>query len=400
MTETRAVSELSELSGLSAEQPETGMAPHEPGGNDASARETVPEPAWAPSSELLRDFMSDPAATQARYSEAMREVLSARPHPPLSDEMEAAASSPFVMYSRDQWSALSDQTPLPLRQSDVNRLRALGDPLDLAEVDAIYRPLTALLQIYATGMVKLRGRRAEFLGEPAHAHTPFVIGVAGSVAVGKSSVSRLLRELMRRWPGTPRVDLVTTDGFLYPNRELVERGLMDRKGFPESYDRRALLQFLAAVKSGAPEVIAPVYSHVTYDIVPGKFQVVRAPDVLIVEGLNVLAPPRITLGGNSLAVSDFFDFSIYLHARPADIEEWYMARYRQLRRTAFRDPQSFFREIASWSDAEAETHARQIWRDVNLVNLVENVAPTRSRATLILEKNTNHRVHRLHLRKL
>lgn len=359
----------------------------------------IPSPeAWIPSSELLRDFMSDPAATQERYSQAMREVLSARPRPLPDDTAEA--SSPFVMYTREQWSALSDQTPLPLGQDDVNRLRALGDPLDLAEVDAIYRPLTALLQIYATGMVKLRGQRADFLGESRNTHTPFVIGVAGSVAVGKSSVSRMLRELMRRWPGTPRVDLVTTDGFLYPNRVLVERGLMDRKGFPESYDRRALLQFLAAVKSGAPEVNAPVYSHVTYDIVPDKFQVVKAPDVLILEGLNVLAPPRITLGGNSLAVSDFFDFSIYLHARPTDIEEWYMARYRQLRRTAFKSPNSFFREIASWPDEEAERHARQIWHDVNLKNLEENVAPTRSRATLILEKNSNHRVHRLHLRKL
>ena len=403
---------------LSEPNPTGGQAPHEPDSNTATGMdngnapipEDLSEPSWAPSTELLRDFMADPTATQARYSQArysqarysqaMREVLSARPHLPPADESAAAAASPFVMYSREQWSALSDQTPLPLRQDDVNRLRALGDPLDLAEVDAIYRPLTALLQIYATGMVKLRGQRADFLGESSRVRTPFVIGVAGSVAVGKSSVSRLLRELMSRWPGTPRVDLVTTDGFLYPNRELVEHGIMDRKGFPESYNRRALLQFLAAVKSGAPEVSAPVYSHVTYDIVPGKSQVVRAPDVLIIEGLNVLAPPRITVAGNSLAVSDFFDFSIYLHARPADIEQWYISRYRQLRRTAFKDPQSFFREIASWPDEEAEQHARRIWRDVNLKNLVENVAPTRSRATLILEKDSDHRVHRLHLRKL
>ncbi|MST49574.1 type I pantothenate kinase [Mobiluncus holmesii] len=367
-------------------------------GSTLSGETSGQNTSWAPSSELMRDFLDNPASVQAKYSNAMREVLAARPEPPRNET--PAPSSPFVMYTREQWSALSDQTPLPLEQNDVERLRALGDPLDLAEVDAIYRPLTALLQIYAAGAVKLRTRRADFLGEAQPQTTPFVIGVAGSVAVGKSSVSRLLRELMRRWPGTPRVDLVTTDGFLYPNRVLVERGLMDRKGFPESYDRRALLRFLAAVKSGAPEVAAPVYSHVTYDIIPGKYQMVRSPEVLILEGLNVLAPPRITEGGNSLTVSDFFDFSIYLHARPADIEEWYMARYRQLRATAFRDPNSFFREIASWSDEEAEQHARQIWRDVNLKNLIENVAPTRSRATLILEKSADHRVHRLHLRKI
>lgn len=354
--------------------------------------------AWAPSSEMMREFLIDPAGTQSHYSKAMQEVLATKPRS--LDDTQDAPTSPFVVYSRSQWSALSDQTPLPLTQGDVDRLRALGDPLDLAEVDAVYRPLTALLQIYATGAVRLRSRRAEFLGETKCPNTPFVIGVAGSVAVGKSSVSRLLRELMSRWPGTPRVDLVTTDGFLYPNEVLVERGLMARKGFPESYDRRALLQFLTAVKSGAAEVAAPVYSHVTYDIVPGKFQTVASPDVLILEGLNVLAPPRISEGGNSLTVSDFFDFSIYLHARPSDIEDWYMARYRQLRKTAFNDPNSFFREIASWSDEEADAHAHQVWQEVNLKNLVENVAPTRSRATLILEKNSDHRVHRLHLRKV
>lgn len=343
--------------------------------------------------------MTDLVDIQERYGQAMREVLSARPHPSGDDEFDNV-SSPFVIYTRHQWSALSDQTPLPLRQEDVNRLRALGDPLDLAEVDAIYRPLTALLQVYVANMVKLRAQRADFLGDPRSVHTPFVIGVAGSVAVGKSSVSRLLRELMSRWPGTPRVDLVTTDGFLLPNRVLSQRGMMNRKGFPESYDRRSLLQFLTAVKSGAHEVSAPVYSHVTYDIVPEKHQVVKAPDVLILEGLNVLAPPRLEAGKSSLTVSDFFDFSIYLHARPSDIEKWYLSRFHQLRRTAFKDPNSFFREIASWPKAEAEAHAHQIWHDVNLKNLVENVAPTRSRATLILEKDSDHRVHRLHLRKL
>lgn len=357
-----------------------------------------------PTTELMEEFLTDPQGTQERlrerpYGSAMQEIMQTEPVPE-PDSFEEA-TSPFAMYTREQWAALSDQTPLPLTQEDTDRLRALGDPLDLAEVDAIYRPLTALLQIYATGAMKTRSRRAEFLGESAGFRTPFVIGVAGSVAVGKSSVSRLLRELMSRWPGTPRVDLVTTDGFLYPNAELVARGIMDRKGFPESYDRRSLLRFLTAVKSGSTEVHAPVYSHVTYDIVPGKTQKVSAPDVLILEGLNVLAPPRSDDGGNnSLTVSDFFDFSIYLHARPTDIEGWYLSRFQQLRATAFKQPNSFFREIASWSDAQAEAHAHQIWRDVNLKNLQENVAPTRSRATLILEKDSDHRIHRLHLRKI
>lgn len=358
----------------------------------------------APSAALLAEFLTDPQGTQKKYrsrpyTKAMQEVLATRPY--VSSPDSPSSTSPFVVYSREQWAELSDQTPLPLTQADVERLRALGDPIDLAEVDAIYRPLTALLQIYATSSVRLRSNRADFLGEPGSNRTPFVIGVAGSVAVGKSSVSRLLRELMSRWPGTPRVDLVTTDGFLYPNQVLLERGLMDCKGFPESYNRRLLLQFLSAVKSGVPEVRAPVYSHVTYDIVPGKSQLVRSPDVLIIEGLNVLAPPRVSeMSTNSLTVSDFFDFSIYLHARPTDIEEWYISRFHQLRRTAFKQPDSFFREISTWSDAEAEAHARKLWHDVNLRNLDENVAPTRSRATLILEKAADHRVHRLHLRKI
>ena len=202
---------------------------------------------------------------------------------------------------------------------------------------------------------------------------------------------------MSRWPRTPRVDLVTTDGFLYPNAELERRGIMHRKGFPESYDRRALLDFLTQVKSGVEEVRAPMYSHVSYDILPDQWQTVLRPDVLILEGLNVLAPPRLVCepGGSTLAVSDFFDFSIYLDANPTDVEEWYVSRYHQLRQTAFRSPNSYFREIASWPREQAEAHARQIWRDVNLVNLVENVAPTRTRATLILEKDTDHRIHQL-----
>lgn len=337
------------------------------------------------------------------YSAAMRQVLAPVP-PPARPAYRDTPQTPsqFARFTREQWNSLSDQTPLPLTQSEVEHLRGLGDPIDLAEVDAIYRPLTALLQLYAAANTNLRAHREEFLGEAHHSPTPFVIGVAGSVAVGKSSVSRLLRVLMSRWPRTPRVDLVTTDGFLYPNAELERRGIMHRKGFPESYDRRALLDFLTQVKSGVEEVRAPMYSHVSYDILPDQWQTVRRPDVLILEGLNVLAPPRLVCepGGSTLAVSDFFDFSIYLDANPTDVEEWYVSRYHQLRQTAFRSPNSYFREIASWPREQAEAHARQIWRDVNLVNLVENVAPTRTRATLILEKDTDHRIHQLYLRRI
>ncbi|MDO5671490.1 MAG: type I pantothenate kinase [Actinomycetaceae bacterium] len=312
-------------------------------------------------------------------------------------------SSPFRDFDRQSWSALASSTPLPLTDEDVRRLRGLGDPIDLAEVDAIYRPLSALLQHYVSANVNLLDEVSEFLGQPSMRLTPFVIGVAGSVAVGKSSVSRLLRELMSRWPQTPRVELITTDGFLLPNKELLRRGIMHHKGFPESYDRRGLLRFLSQVKSGAPEVHAPVYSHVIYDIVPGEVQTVRAPDVLIVEGLNVLQPPRLRTSdssSSSLSVSDFFDFSIYVNARPADIEEWYISRFHQLRDTAFTDPDSFFRAVSLLPRQEAEDQARTIWKETNLPNLVDNIAPTRGRATLILNKDSDHKINRLQLRKI
>jgi type I pantothenate kinase len=231
--------------------------------------------------------------------------------------------------------------------------------------------------------------------------TPYVIGVAGSVAVGKSTTSRLLTELMARWPDTPHVALVPTDGFLYPNAELERRGLMDRKGFPESYDRGALLRFLTAIKSGLPEVSAPVYSHLTYDIVPGERMIVRSPDILIIEGLNVLQPARLDRPGHaSLAVSDFFDFSIYMDADQADIREWYIQRFRTLRATAFADQRSYFRRYAALSDAEARDIAGSIWDTINAPNLEANILPTRSRATLVLTKGANHRVQRITLRKI
>ncbi len=311
-----------------------------------------------------------------------------------------AAASPFVEFDRDSWSRLAAATPLPLTDADVVHLRGLGDPLDLAEVDVVYRPLSGLLQLYAAATRALHQATSTFLGERA-TRTPYVIGVAGSVAVGKSSTARLLRELLRRWPQTPRVELVTTDGFLYPNAELERRGLLGRKGFPESYDRRALLRFVAEVKGGAAEVAAPLYDHVRYDIVPGQQQVVHRPDVLIVEGLNVLQPARATANGtSSLAVSDFFDFSIYVDARTTDVKRWYVDRFLKLRRTAFAQPDSYFRQYADLDDAAAVARAESIWDAINAPNLVQNILPTRGRATLVLTKSADHSMHRMRLRKL
>jgi len=313
---------------------------------------------------------------------------------------DAGEDAPFVEFDREEWSRLAASTPLPLTEADIDNLRGLGDPIDLHEVDTSYRPLSRLLTLYVEASQQLRTATSTFLGEWTHA-TPFVIGVAGSVAVGKSTASRLLREMLRRWPQTPRVELVTTDGFLYPNAELERRGLMERKGFPESYDRRALLRFLEHVKAGAPEVSAPVYSHLTYDIVPDRRITVRNPDVLIVEGLNVLAPARITAAGEaSLAVSDFFDFSIYIDAEVADIRRWYVERFLDLRSTAFADPRSYFHRYASLTDDEARTRALEIWSSINEPNLVENVAPTRGRATLVLTKDAEHRLSRVRLRRI
>ena len=312
----------------------------------------------------------------------------------------AEIPTPYVDLDREAWSRLSAQTPLPLTDADVARLRGLGDPIDLSEVDAVYRPLSRLLNLYVAATGSLHSASSEFLGESG-ARTPYVIGISGSVAVGKSTTARVLRELMARWPDTPRVQLVTTDGFLHPNAELERRGLMDRKGFPESYDRRALLRFLAAIKAGRPEVRAPVYSHLTYDIVPGEHIVVRQPDVLIVEGLNVLQPARATAAGeSSLAVSDFFDFSIYVDARTADVRQWYVDRFLSLRRTAFAQPESYFHRFATLSDAEAVATAEGIWDAINAPNLEQNILPTRGRATLVLRKGPDHAVERVRLRKL
>jgi type I pantothenate kinase len=306
------------------------------------------------------------------------------------------ALSPFNEISREDWAVLGNSTELPLTESEIQQIRGLGDFLDIKEVQDVYLPLSRLLNLYVSEHQKLHRVTSDFLGERA-GRVPFIIGVAGSVAVGKSTVSRLLKELLSRWDGTPRVEMITTDGFLYPNAELERRGLMARKGFPESYDRMALLKFVADVKSGVPEVSAPVYSHLVYDIVEGETNVVRNPDVLIVEGLNVLQSPGLD---QSLALSDFFDFKIYVDAETPNIEQWFLERFGQLRETAFTNPQSYFHRYSEMPYEKALERAKEIWSTINLPNLVENIVPTRSRATLVLHKGTKHAVERVLLRKL
>lgn len=308
-------------------------------------------------------------------------------------------AEPYVALTRQDWAALADNTEIDLDEATLERLRGLGDPTNHADLTDVYRPLTQLLHLHMANTGRLYEQSNSFLRQRT-GRTPFVIGVAGSVAVGKSTVSRLLRELISRAPGRPRVDLVTTDGFLYPNAELERRNLAQRKGFPESYDRRALLAFVMAVKSGEPEVSAPVYSHHTYDITDERV-VVRSPDVLIVEGLNVLQPARVESDLKpGLAVSDFFDFSVYVDAEAADIKRWFIERFMTLRDTAFRDPNSYFTRFTRLSDEDAITFANLVWDTVNGPNLVENIEPTRGRATAILRKGSDHGIERVLIRKV
>ncbi|WP_375385079.1 type I pantothenate kinase [uncultured Microbacterium sp.] len=313
-----------------------------------------------------------------------------------SAEPVSAALTPYRRIVRSEWAALAPEMPQPLTATELVQIRGLGDRLDMDEVREVYLPLSRLLSLYASAAKALGASTSSFLGEP-DTTTPFVIGIAGSVAVGKSTIARLLRELLSRWSDTPRVDLVTTDGFLYPNAELDRRGLMTRKGFPESYDRRALLEFLTLVKSGAPEVQAPIYSHLRYDIVPDAHLTIRKPDVVIVEGLNVLQPPP---GSHDSSIAELFDFSIYVDAEQDEIAQWYVDRFMALRNGAFASPASYFNKYAALSDGEAIQTALGFWNGINLPNLLENVLPTRHRATLVLTKGADHKVESVLLRKL
>jgi type I pantothenate kinase len=326
-----------------------------------------------------------------------------------SRRSEPDSTSPFWEFDREVWGTLAQATPLPLKQRDIERLRGLGDRINLDEVAQVYLPLSRLLNLYVSARRSKHDMTRQFFSplherglEPQEAkHTPFVIGVAGSVAVGKSTTARVLRELLARWPDTPRVELITTDGFLYPNAELQRRRLTGRKGFPESYDRAQAAEFISAVKAGSPEVRAPVYSHHTYDIVPGAEVVVRSPDVLIVEGLNVLQPARPRHDGTlGLAISDYFDFSVYVDARSRDIKQWYVSRFLKLKHGAFQDEDSYFHRYSQLDDDEAVTLATEIWDSINLPNLKENVQPSRGRADLVLHKSADHTIRKVQLRKL
>jgi type I pantothenate kinase len=305
----------------------------------------------------------------------------------------------YLSFSHEEWSGLRAATPLTLTEDDLRDLRGINEYVSLDEVASVYLPLSRLLNLRVAATQQLAKVTDTFLGRPA-AGVPYVIGIAGSVAVGKSTTARILQALLARWPDHPTVDLVTTDGFLYPNEILEERGLMDRKGFPESYDQRRLVQFMAEVKAGSTEVEAPVYSHLVYDVLPNEAQIIRRPDIMIVEGLNVLQPGDGGGGQVRLFVSDFFDFSMYVDAVEAHIEQWYVERFLALRETAFKDEASFFRHFAGLSEQEAVDVARSIWTSINGRNLQENIQPTRERATLILEKGPDHSVQRVRLRKL
>ncbi len=311
-----------------------------------------------------------------------------------------AESSPFVDFGRSTWAKLGENTPLPLTAEELDQVRSLGDEVDLDEVREVYLPLSRLLTLHVQEGGRLYRAYRTFLGATT-VRTPFVIGVAGSVSVGKSTTARLLQLLLARWPQHPRVELVTTDGFLHPNAELARRGLMARKGFPESYDRRALLRFVTEVKAGRAEVDAPVYSHLVYDIVPGARSVVRRPDILLLEGLNVLQPaPPARDGSAALAVSDFIDFSVYVDAATDDIRRWYVERFLRLRETAFREPTSYFRRYAALDEAGAVARAESIWAEINGPNLERNIRPTRGRASLVLRKGPAHNVTGIRLRKV
>lgn len=309
--------------------------------------------------------------------------------------------SPYRIFSREEWARLRSDTPMTLVERELQQLSGLMQELSVDEVETIYLPMSRLLNLYVAAAQELHTVTSRFLSRRRDDKVPFILGIGGSVAVGKSTTARVLRALLARWPDHPRVDLITTDGFLLPNQELEARGLMNRKGFPESFDLTKILNFLGDVKSGRERVEAPVYSHFHYDILPGQSQVVERPDILIVEGLNVLQPARLPRDGEAIPfVSDFFDFSIYIDADPAVIEQWYVERFLRLRTTAFRDPGAYFHRYASLSLEAAQARALEIWRTINLKNLEDNILPTRQRARLILRKGADHRIESVALRRL
>ena len=310
-----------------------------------------------------------------------------------------AVSSPYRRFTREEWANLRADTPLTLTLDDLSRLKSLHDPISLEEVIEIYLPLSRLLALYVAATQGLFKATQRFLGA-GDGKVPYIIGVAGSVSAGKSTTARVLRALLSRWPNTPKVELITTDGFLLPNAVLEREGLMDKKGFPESYDHRALLRFLSEVKAGERHVLAPVYSHLVYDVMEGETESVDHPDILIVEGVNVLAARPSRQPRDIPFVSDFFDFSIYLDASEEMLERWYIDRFLTLRQTAFRDPRSYFRKYAELDDEAAVRVAKDIWTTINLENLRNNIAPTRPRASLILTKGADHRIEEVALRKL
>ncbi|WP_213775562.1 type I pantothenate kinase [Bradyrhizobium sp. dw_78] len=308
--------------------------------------------------------------------------------------------NPYRVFSREQWARLRDDMPMTLKSEEIAALRSMHDRLDLREVEEIYLPLSRLLSMYVDAAQRLFYAQRRFLGIQDR-KMPYIIGVAGSVAVGKSTTARVLQAMLARWSPRPKVDLVTTDGFLFPNAVLERQGLMQKKGFPDSYDLPTLLSFLSDIKAGRRRVRAPVYSHLTYDIVPNAWIEIDQPDILIVEGVNVLQTGRLPRDGNAVpVVSDFFDFSVYIDAEEPVLREWYVRRFLALRDTAFHDPRSYFNRYSLLSDEEATATAIAIWERTNLANLEDNILPTRPRATLILKKGADHVVEQVALRRL
>lgn len=313
---------------------------------------------------------------------------------------DGAGLEPYHHFSRKEWSRFRADMPMTLTAADLERLRALNDPILLEEAEEVYLPLSRLISLYVEATQQLHDASTRFLGAD-NRKVPYIIGVAGSVAVGKSTTSRVLQALLRRWPSSPKVDLVTTDGFLYSNKKLDELKLADRKGFPESYDRARLVRFLSEIKSGRPNVKVPVYSHLFYDVIEGEEIIVDRPDILIVEGLNILQPGELPKSGKPiLFASDFLDFSIFIDAAEADLTEWFMQRFRKLRQTAFADPKSFFHRFSQMSTEEAEAFGLWAWTEINLPNLRDNIQPTRSRADLVLTKGPSHTIDRVDLRRV